>query len=465
MESKDIVTNEQLTGALVGRMQALSSLGITYDGARDLYSILGYKKNLLFEDYYGFFSRCGISDVVVSKVAKAVWKSGTQVREDSNNKEQTLFEKEYQALNKRLRLDAKLLRLDILTGIGRYGALFLGFNDSEDFSQPVTISNALQLQYVVPCSESTATIDSYEQSRISPRYGQPLLYTVKTGSSEISGNTSVQSFTVHWSRIIHVVENPLESDIFGTPRLQRVYNYIQDIQKVSGGSAEMFWQGARPGYAAEADKDVRFDLTDTALKEELDEYEHNLRRILRLQGIQMKSLAPQVVSPKDHLDVQLELVSIATGIPKRILLGSERGELASSTDQDTWDELVYQSMINHAEPDILRPFIDRMVSYKVLPMPKNNEYVIEWPELSILGDKDQADINFKKTETLVKYADSPSASMLYPPENFFRDMMKLTDEQIDSLSTALKEFQAYEGEGERLEEGMDNSDDGDSENV
>ena len=88
MESKDIVTNEQLTGALVGRMKALSSLGITYDGARDLYSILGYKKNLLFEDYYGFFSRCGISDVVVSKVAKAVWKSGTQVRDDSNNKDQ-----------------------------------------------------------------------------------------------------------------------------------------------------------------------------------------------------------------------------------------------------------------------------------------------------------------------------------------------------------------------------------------
>ena len=64
---------------------------------------------------------------------------------------------------------------------------------------------------------------------------------------------------------------------------------------------------------------------EDALLKQLDEYEHNLRRIFINRGISMESMSPQVSDPSSHVDIQIQMISAQTGIPKRILTGSERG--------------------------------------------------------------------------------------------------------------------------------------------
>ena len=50
---------------------------------------------------------------------------------------------------------------------------------------------------------------------------------------------------VHASRVIHVAEDILDDEVYGIPRLEPLYNYLDDLLKVVGGSAEMFWLDAK----------------------------------------------------------------------------------------------------------------------------------------------------------------------------------------------------------------------------
>jgi hypothetical protein len=129
------------------------------------------------------------------------------------------------------------------------------------------------------------------------------------------------SITVHYSRVVHIVDDIVESEIEGSPRLEAVFNRLMDLEKLVGGDAEMFWRGARPGYSGVAGKDYQVtDATMTDLKDQVDEFEHNLRRILISEGIDLKALAQQIADPATHVDVQIQMIAAATGIPKRVLV-------------------------------------------------------------------------------------------------------------------------------------------------
>ena len=112
------------------------------------------------------------------------------------------------------------------------------------------------------------------------------------------------------------------------------------------------------------------DTKQVSLKDEIEKYTHNLERTMRLQGIEIENLSPTVASPAAHVKALVQAISGSTGIPYRKLLGSERGELASSQDETSWDSVVEQRQNQYAEPMILRPFIDMMINYNVLPEPE-----------------------------------------------------------------------------------------------
>ena len=127
----------------------------------------------------------------------------------------------------------------------------------------------------------------------------------------------------------------LEDEVNGLPRLEAVFNRLLDLEKIVGGSAEMFWRGARPGFQGIVSEG--YNMTDEdidELQKQLDEYEHGLRRFLINRGVSLDALAQQVSDPRNHVDVQLQMISAITGIPRRILTGSERGELASTEDRE-----------------------------------------------------------------------------------------------------------------------------------
>jgi hypothetical protein len=435
-----IQTNTTIAGDVASRLKLASGLGLQYGGKRDVYEALGYPKDseLNFAKYWFRYDRQDIAKAVIDKPVNKTWNGPISVSEPDQEEEETQLQKKFKEWEKRLKLTSKLSRLDKLTRVGYYGVLLLGFNDvqkDEDFMRPVQKSGNLKLLYVKPFDSYSASIHTYTNDPSNPRFGMPELYNIELHHPSSNATTQIQ---VHYSRVIHVVEDAVTSEIYGTPVLKAVYNRLMDLEKLVGGDAEMFWRGARPGYAANVNDEYSMDNeTYEDVKGQIAEFNHDLRRILTLKGIDLQSLAQQIADPSGHIDAQLTMVSVVTEIPKRILMGSERGELSSKQDKDEWAAFIKGRRENHAEPNILRPFIDRMIELGLVDA--DPDYMVEWEDLFAPSEKEKAEVGNTRAAAIKAYTVNPAAQSIIPPKAFFKTMLGLSDDQIEMIEQYMNE--------------------------
>ena len=151
------------------------------------------------------------------------------------------------------------------------------------------------------------------------------------------------------------------------------------------------------------------------------------------------TLEQSIADPENIVDTELKLISGASNIPVRILTGSERGELASSQDENNWNHRVDERRLDFAEPLILRAFIDRLIDFGILPRPKNGLYTVTWPDLDALSEKEQAEIAKSKTEAIAMYVKS-GASILIPPTFFLTKIMGMSDEEAEAILNEVLEM-------------------------
>ena len=445
---KDVIHGVERLASLVRRAQLYSGLGESFDGDRDVYEALGYPKNLTYTHYANIYSRLGMAKRVNNAPCDAVWRLPPRIY-DAGGPDKSPFEKGWTDLVKRLKLWNKMNRVDRLLGFGTYSILLLGFDDvteSSHYTTPVTAGER-KLQWVQCYSSEYATINKLDNNPQSERYGLPeeynIGYTVTTVTSptDQSGATKgeMKNLIVHWSRVIHIAEGLSQNEIYGEPRLRNPYNRLVDVEKLAGGAAEMFWLGGRPGYVAQmqtGDDGYQWDENDpslTDMKDQIEEYEHKLRRWLTVAGVDIKALETQIASPKDHMDMLVQNISASSQIPKRILVGSERGELASSQDQDNWDDVVDSRRQWFITPCILEPLIERLIDYKVLPEPEGGEYNTEWPSLRESSPKEKAEVGEIRARAIKEYLSAPGGTDLLPWEDFLRTCMGFDEETIHNI--------------------------------
>ncbi len=264
-----------------------------------------------------------------------------------------------------------------------------------------------------------------------------------------SGIATVGDVTkrVHWSRVIHIADNREMSEIYGCPRMKPVFNRLQDIRKILGGSGEMFWKGAFPGLSFELSPGVGDAQLDMAsLKDQIARYSGGLQRWIALSGMTTKSLAPQVADPTHHLDKQIEAVCIALGIPRRIFVGSEEGRLASNQDAKTWNSRVMKRNEEYLSPMLIRPLIDRLISLGVLEPPE--EYEIFWPDLNTTTDLEKAQIALAKTQALQAYC-MGGVDALIQPEDYLAVIMEIDEDQVADMLKASQEAAHVEAEADQ----------------
>lgn len=428
----------------------------TFQGARDLYKAFGYPDIITPEMYETRAERQSIAFAIIDRPVRSSWKGGFDIGVDSGTESE--FQKSFWQLYKRHSLNLILKQADRDAGLGYYSVLFLGLDDAKnraDLSSPVKPGKR-QLLYLRSFAEVDAGILSFDSNPSSPRYGKPITYELKHSPPEGKNEVSF-SINVHWTRVIHIPTDTTPQDVYGIPRLKAVYNDLIDIEKVKGGASEMFWRGARPGFQAVTDKD--FTITPgflDGLKSQLDEYENNLRRVFAVQGVSLQSLNQQIEDPEMHMKGNLEMISAATGIPKRILVGSERGELASSQDQATWVDLLETRRTEFVEPCIIIPFIEKMIAMEVLAQPDSPYWVIEWKPLSTPSEKEKAEVAEIKTRTLAMYADSFNLSNVLPDKIFFTDIMGISDEKYNEITETVSSH-LVEGIGDESVEEVDSA--------
>jgi len=443
------------------------ALGFGFQGQRDLYTALGYTKELKFDNYMSKYSRQDIAKAVVEAPVLESWKdaplvlevNATRKQDEKGRPEPSDFEQKWRELaaDKQLKLLHYLSRADILSGIGRYAILYLGLDGlsaTEGPNKPATGNK--KLLFVTPFSEANAKIKSYVSDQDNPRFGKPEMYEVTFANAEATGaGGGTSTMQVHWTRTIHISEGALESDIFGTPRLEAVFNRLDDLEKVVGGSGEAFWQQGFPGLHFDIRDDADIDdQTLPDLKEATEKYVHRLERVIRTQGVDVKTLTSQIADPSKLVAVYLDLISGTTQIPKRVLIGSERGELASTQDETRWAKKVTTRRTNHINPNILDQAILRLIEFGILPAPGAEGWTYIWPDLYGPSDSDRAETNKKRTDALVAYANAPQADRVVPLSIFLSEYQGLTEEQVAKTEAILdEEGKLLHDEDEEIDEG------------
>lgn len=410
-----------------------SRMGKQYGGKRDIYSVLGYDTEVEVEAYRTKFRRQDIANRIVQLPARDTWRRGPDVidgdpdaDDDGEDDPTTPFTDALDRIVRGQRLYHYCKRADVAAGIGEYGLLFVGYADGRELDRDVDdamLSDPDDVAYLTPFSQDA--VEHWTLGREAgldpshPRYNKPVEYDIDFGDvDEESRRDTIR--TVHWERVIHIAEGLVESDLKGTPRLRPVYNRLMDLEKVAGASAEMFWTGADRKFHFNIDTDAAADVDPNALDdmdEEVQKLVHDMEPYVKTFNTDVEVIGGQEVDPSGVIDELLKFISGATGIPKRILTGSERGELASTQDRANWYGKIEARQQNFATPVILRPIIDRWIEFGILPTPANGSYEVEWPSLFELTDLESAEIQSTRAQALNSAAPGGNTDVLATPED------------------------------------------------
>jgi hypothetical protein len=130
------------------------------------------------------------------------------------------------------------------------------------------------------------------------------------------------------------------------------------------------------------------------------------------------------------------MISAVTGIPKRILTGSERGELSSAQDKLEWIAYVTSRREEHNEPMILRPFIDKCIEIGVLPKPAK-PYTIVWDKLFSLSDKEKVEMGKIRAEALKEYTTNGITQEIIPVDTFAEYFLAFDKTQIAEIMSKI----------------------------
>lgn len=401
--------------ALIERSALAKQLGYTFSGKRRIYEVLGYDETITARQYRERYARGGIAGRVVDALAKATWRGEGIIFEDEDPKKETTFEAAWKALNDQLKVWSTLQRAHIQASLGSFSVLLLGAPG--DFTTELPRGKPGGLLYMTPFGGGVidltqmrgqssgvgadVQVSTWEEDSANPRFGQPLSYQLRR-----TNLTSPElQRPVHWTRVVHIpAPGFLDDAIFGPPGLEGVWNYLDDLDKVVGGGAEAFWMRANAGQQWDIDKKTTIptDPKDKQaeldrLKDQAEAYEHQMSRIIRTRGVNINQLGSDVADFKNPSDALLTLIAGTTGIPKRILTGSEMGELASSQDRDNWNDQVKDCRTAYAHPVILRPFIERLIEYGYLP--PSTQWEVEWPDIESMSEDEKLD-TAKKAQSL-----------------------------------------------------------------
>lgn len=452
----------------------------TLDSRRDINEECGYPKPITVEDYRLMYDREPIAARVVEVLPDECWKVSPDVYEEEDADERTAFDRAWGDVANHLRgtswyrgeagnvIWEHLHRVDVLSGIGHFGVLLLGLDDGKALKEAVdgidpktgasegVSTPTRKLMYLRCFDEYSASIGAYETDQACARYGQPVSYNINFAEYRQAEGGAVapdqSTHSVHWSRVIHIADNLGSSEVIGTPRQQKPFNRLFDLRKTYGAAGEGYWRGAFPGISIETHPEIAGNVTvDTAgIRTSMEKYMTGLQRYILLMGLTAKSLAPQVVDPGPQLKAFIESICIQIGVPVRVFMGSERGELASTQDERAWNGRLAARQNNYVTPRIIVPFVDRLIGVGVLPVPE--QHYVTWPDLESLSPEQEATIAVKQTEAMAKYVGGGVEGLMPPMEYLTRIMGLSQDEAQAVIEAAVEALPEEEEEDEAVGE-------------
>jgi predicted ABC-type ATPase len=420
-----------ISNALTSRGQLLEKL---FDPRRDVNEECGYPAVISSTAYREMYDR-ELGRRVVNVYPEESWKQLPWVYEDEDPDSATPFEESFEALEKKHHLFHYMQRVDELSGIGHYGILLIGLDDGLTLDQPAAGLNergeavgrpkGRKIIYLRVLDETLAKIADYEKDVTNPRYGQPTAYLIQfiDPRNQADAAAATQPDTtetrVHWSRVVHIADNRLTSEVLGIPRQMGPWNRLYDLRKVLGGSGEMYWKGGFPGISLETQAgNENAVIDDEAVQTAMFRYMNGLQRYLSLTGMSAKSLAPQISDPTATFEIQIKAICVMLGVPYRVFMGLEEGVVSGDQATRAWDGRLQNRQERYLTPMVINPILKRFIELGVLePTAEEDGWVVEWPDPHSPSDLDKAEVAGKQTEAFAKYV-SGGVDSLIPPFEF-----------------------------------------------
>lgn len=417
--------------SLMRRGDIMRRMGMDFNGKRDYDETFGWTRNPGYDQLLAIYEGDGMAGAIGDAYADETWRLSPVIHDgdeadtgdDEDNK--SPFLTAWEELSERLSIISVFSDMDAACSYSRYAVMFLGYPGQ--FSQPYT-GKAGALAYVSVFDEQQATIEEYDTDTKSPRFGLPTKYKIK-----FTDNGTPR--LVHWSRVIHVIPyGHSRSKVFGKPLLKRVLNYLEDLRKVIGSSSEAFWLliyrglllSTKEGYKMPKEGTPAY----TKIQEQLEEFERGMRRTMNLDGMEAQDLGGHPVDGFTQVKTVVSILSGTLRIPQRILLGSERGELASTSDDKNWADVINSRQTKYSERYYVRQFIDAMILHGTLPPPASGKYTCEWQSLFSLNDVEKSEVAKNYAEAANKFTNGVPEDLMPPAiaaERYFDYKAKAED--------------------------------------
>lgn len=359
-----------------------------------------YPEIVSFSQYYHMYARNNVAARVIETFPDYSWAQIPFVTDSGGADSRfsksvtTLLTTQYKMQDGvKQSLLASMKQLDVLGGIGGEALLVFGFKDGRRLHQAVAKAKNMEIAWIKILHNGQFEVSKRDEDETSAQYGDVVLYRTKEFTARVDLNFSSQiapDVEIHASRCVHFKESNGLS--YGTSRIQKCYNQLLDITKLSGASAEVYWLGAFSGLSIETDPTAQ--LGDEAYKKIMEgtqKYFDGLGRAMIFEGATTKLLYPAIVSPKDHFDLQITMISIATGIPRRFLTGAEAAKLASQQDTLNWMERVTNRREMFVGPRVVAPVVQRCIDAGVITAPRDDTFGVAWPRSQTLALNERSD--------------------------------------------------------------------------
>ncbi|XUA17444.1 DUF1073 domain-containing protein [Citrobacter sp. OP27] len=394
------------------------NLGLSGNTKRPtLYQEFGYPRSVSFGDFYNIYRRNAAGFAVVHRLLDGCWQDYPVIidgNEAEEAKKTNAWEKDITRFMKKWW--SKVKDVDRRNMVGRYSALLLQLKDNRSWNQEVDITLVSQLGEdalvkLIPAWEPQLTVAEWDNDRLSPTFGQPLMFNFNEqpiGDEIFVGPTRGEP--VHPSRVILFCEGSEDDNtLSGIPLLEAGYNKLLDIEKISGGGAEGFLKNASRQIAVEFSKETDMNTLASqaksagykdlgeAMGDKVNKLNSGTDAAAVMQAGQMHVLSVTPGDPGPTWEVTANELAASVQIPFTILFGQQTGRLASDEDKADW-AIRRNTRRNTFLTDRITALLERFWTLGIIDPPTNGEVTIAWTDLLAPGEKE-------KIENMSKLAD------------------------------------------------------------
>jgi len=219
--------------------------------------------------------------------------------------------------------------------------------------------------------------------------------------------------------------------------MQPVWNRLYDLRKVLAGCGEMFWKGGFPGLSLETQPGLEnAEMNEEKTRQMMFEYMNGLQRYIATTGLTAKSLSPQIADPSATFEVQVKAICITLGVPYRVFMGIEEGVVSGDQATKAWDSRLANRQERYVTPMLINPILQRLIDFGAIkPTKKPYGWTVEWPDLTVPGEKDRAEVAAVKTEAMAKYV-AGGVDMLVPPMEYLTQVLGIDEETASAMLEA-----------------------------